>query len=74
MNIYKVWTDYFCYDGYDGHVVLARTTEEAVMNCKGKWGEAEGCNISIALIGVAFDDAHKYVEEDKIILSSFIAG
>ena len=81
MNIYKVWTDYFCYDGSDGFVVLASTETDAINQCVGEWGDAEGCEVKVALIGKVVPSAKEYVEftieEDKqrgIILCSFNAG
>jgi hypothetical protein len=77
MNIYKVTNDYFCYDGYNGHIVLAESEFEAVKVCY--WGDAEGSgNIVAVLIGTAISGAEKYTEENNesgsIFLSSYNAG
>lgn len=79
MNIYLVTLDYFTYDAYDGHVVLADTEAEAIALCP--WGDAEICGVAkvspvATLIGKATDDAYLFAgaSSPKIFLSSYNAG
>lgn len=79
MNIYLVTLDYFTYDAYDGHVVLADSKEEAIGLCP--WGDAEIVGLTkvtpvATLIGKATEDAYLYAgaSNHKIFLSSYNAG
>lgn len=68
MNIYKVTLDYYCYDAYNGHIVVASSAEEAINMCV--WGDAEDCGVDpiAELIGTSITSTA------GIIFSSLNAG